>query len=91
MELIGMRFLGVYMFVLIGVLVGIGTTRLFKNPLRTVPNVLIGIAGSFFGLWLRDVADWSMGGNMRGALLAATIGAVVSTVLVNLALNRSQS
>ena len=85
-----MRFLGPYIFVFVGVLVGIGTTYLFKNPLRMAPNIILGIAGSFFGLWLRDVADLSLGGNLTGALLAATVGAIILTGIVNLVLNSTQ-
>jgi uncharacterized membrane protein YeaQ/YmgE (transglycosylase-associated protein family) len=82
-----MRLLGPYLFVLVGVLIGIATTKLFRNPLRYIPNILVGVVGSFFGLWLRDIMDWHMGGNLSGALIAAAVGALVATLAVNLALD----
>ncbi len=82
-----MRLLGPYIFVFVGVLIGIATTFLFKNPMRAVPNILLGIAGSFFGLWLRDILDLHLGGNLSGALLAASVGALVATVGANLLFN----
>lgn len=83
-----MRLLGPYIFLLVGVLVGLATTYMFRNPMRIPPNVLLGVVGSFFGLWLRDVLDLRLGGNMTGALIAATCGAVLLTVAVNIVLNR---
>lgn len=79
-----MRLLGPYLFIFVGVLIGLATTYLFKNPLRAAPNVLLGIAGSFFGLWLRDIFDLRLGGNMTGALISAAVGALILTVVVNL-------
>jgi len=49
-----MRLIGPYLFIFIGVIIGIATTRLFSgNPLRYLPNVVAGVIGSFFGLFLR--------------------------------------
>ena len=83
-----MRLLGPYLFIFIGVLIGFATTYLFKNPLRLAPNLILGVAGSFFGLWLRDILDLRLGGNMTGALIAAAVGALVFTLAVNLFLGR---
>jgi len=79
-----MRLLGPYLFVFVGVIVGFATTYIFKNPLRVAPNIILGILGSFFGLWLRDILDLKLGGNTSGALLAAAAGALVFTLAVNL-------
>lgn len=84
-----LRLLGPYIFVFVGVLIGCATTYLFKNPLRIAPNIIAGILGSFFGLWLRDILDLKLGGNTSGALIAAALGALVFTVLINLLLNRN--
>jgi len=86
-----MRLLGPYIFVFVGVIIGLITTYLFKNPLRIAPNIILGILGSFFGLWLRDVLDLHLGGNTSGAILAAAVGALVFTVTANLILNRNSS
>lgn len=83
-----MRFIGSYLFILVGVLIGCATTYLFSNnPLRLLPNIVLGIIGSFFGLFLRDIFDVTMGGKMSGALLAAALGALLLTVAGNLAYN----
>lgn len=80
-----MRLIGPYLFVFVGVFVGLLTTRLFsKNPLRYLPNVVTGVVGSFTGLLTRDALDVSMGGKLTGALLAAFLGALVLTVVLNL-------
>jgi len=86
-----MRLLGPYIFILVGVFIGFLTTTLFQNPLRLAPNVIVGILGSFFGLWLRDILDWHLGGNLSGALIAATVGALVTTLALNLMLNQKKT
>ena len=84
-----MRLIGPYLFILIGVVIGILTTRLFsKNPLRYLPNVVMGVMGSFFGLFLRDIFDVTMGGKLLGALLAAALGAALLTIIGNLLFER---
>ncbi|MBX2823817.1 MAG: hypothetical protein KTR33_03745 [Gammaproteobacteria bacterium] len=83
-----MRLLGPYMFILVGVFIGLLTTSLFQNKLRLAPNIIVGVLGSFFGLWLRDILDWQWGGNLSGALAAAALGALVTTVALNLTLNQ---
>lgn len=80
-----MSLVGPYLFIFVGVIVGLLTTRLFsKNPLRYLPNVVAGVVGSFAGLLIRDVMDITFGGKLSGALLAAFLGALVLTVAVNL-------
>lgn len=83
-----MRMLGPYIFILVGVLIGIATTFAFRNPMRIAPNVVLGILGSFFGLWVRDIMDWRLGGNLSGAVIAAAVGALITTVVVNLIMNK---
>lgn len=83
-----MRLIGPYIFILVGVLIGCATTYLFSsNPLRMLPNVVLGVVGSFFGLFLRDIFDVTMGGKLSGALLAAALGALLLTVAGNLVYN----
>ncbi len=84
-----MKLLIPYAFVLIGVVIGIITTKAFNNPLRLAPNIIAGIAGSFAGLWVRDVLDVTLGGNLSGALIAVTLGAIITTVALNLVLNQN--
>ena len=73
------------MFILVGVLIGCATTYLFSNnPLRMLPNIVLGVLGSFFGLFIRDIMDVTLGGKLSGALLAAAIGALVLTIVGNL-------
>jgi len=83
-----MRFLGPYLFILIGIAIGVATTFLFRNPMRLIPNVAIGAVGSFFGLWVRDVLDIHAGGNLQGALIAAALGALVATLTANVIYNQ---
>lgn len=83
-----MRLLGPYIFLIIGILIGVVTTYVFKNPLRLIPNLAIGAIGSFFGLWLRDVLDIHIGGNLQGAVIAAALGALAATVGANLLYER---
>lgn len=83
-----MRLIGPWLFVFVGLLIGLVTTRAFgSNPLRFVPNAVMGVLGSFFGLFVRDILDITWGGKLGGAFVAAVVGAVVLTVIGNLAYN----
>ena len=86
-----MRLLGPYLFLFLGLIIGIVTTYLFRNPMRLIPNIIIGIAGSFFGLWLRDIFDIHIGGNLQGAMVAAALGALTTTVIANLVYDQVRS
>jgi len=80
-----MRLAGPYLFIFVGFAIGAATTYLFSNnPLRLLPNFVMGVLGSFFGLFIRDIFDISAGGKMGGALIAAALGALVLTVAGNL-------
>lgn len=80
-----MRLVGPYLFIVVGIFIGIATTYLFsKNPLSLVPNIVLGIVGSFFGLFVRDIMDVTLGGKISGALLAAALGALLVTVVGNI-------
>ncbi len=83
-----MRLIGPWLFVLVGLAIGLATTRAFgSNPLRFLPNAVMGVVGSFFGLFVRDVFDVTWGGKLGGAFVAAVVGALVLTVIGNLAYN----
>lgn len=80
-----MRLLAPLMFVLIGLLVAALFTALFRghSPGFRI-NALLGVAGAFVGLWVRDLLDIMDGGPLLGALVAALAGAVVFTGVANL-------
>jgi len=72
----------------VGLLIGLVATRAFgSNPLRFVPNAVMGVLGSFFGLFVRDVLDITWGGKLGGAFVAVVLGALVLTVVGNLVYN----
>lgn len=80
-----MRIFGPYIFIFVGLVIGALATFVFtSNPMRMAPNIVLGILGSFFGLWVRDVLDITAGGNMTGALIAAALGALLLTVPANI-------
>lgn len=80
-----MRLLAPLMFALIGLLVAALFSRLFpgRSPGFRI-NAVLGVAGAFAGLWVRDLLDIMDGGPLLGALLAALAGAVVFTGAVNI-------
>ena len=83
-----MRLLGPWIFMFVGVAIGCITTVAFTgNPLRFAPNIIAGVVGAFFGLWLRDVFDITAGGNLGGAIIAAALGALLLTIPLNLFMN----
>lgn len=80
-----MRLLGSSIFLLVGVVIGILVSKGFKrSTLGYVPNIALGILGSFMGLWFRDVLDIHIGGNLSGSLLFSAIGAITILLPVNI-------
>ncbi len=79
-----MRLLAPLMFVLIGLLVAALFTAVFRGRTPGFKlNAIVGVAGAFFGLWIRDLLDIMDGGPFFGSLVASFAGAVVFTGIAN--------
>ena len=73
-----MRFVGSSLFVLIGIVTGVVFAKLFKvHSPGVLASCIAGFLGAFFGLFARDVLDVEVGGNLTGAALFATLGAIL--------------
>lgn len=73
-----MRFVGSSLFVLIGIATGVVFSRIFReNAPGLIPSCIAGFLGAFFGLFVKDIFDVELGGNLTGAAVFATLGAVL--------------
>ena len=84
-----MKLVGSFVFILIGIVAGVLISLVFreKHP-GVLPNAVIGVLGAFFGLFIKDVFDVDVGGNLGGAMLFSALGALVLLLPVNLAYRR---
>jgi len=86
------RLAGITLFALVGVAIGLLAYRILGHR-RITPwqSVLAGIAGSFAGLWLADIADIRLFGNLFNSLFFAACGALIVVPLTALFTARSDS
>ena len=64
---------------------GIGLGLIFRDKFPGfLPNIIIGILGSFAGLFFKDVFDIQVAGNLGGAMIFSALGALVFLLPANL-------
>lgn len=80
-----MKLIGSGLFIIIGIVVAIIITRGFgeKSAGYTL-NITVGIFAAFLGLWLKDLFDIHLLGNISGAAVFSVLGAIVALVPLNL-------
>lgn len=84
-----MKLIGSSLFVLIGALMGIVIGMVFRDNFPGfLPNIIIGILGSFAGLFFKDVFDIVFAGNLGGAVIFSALGALVFLLPTNLLYRR---
>ncbi|MBX2885369.1 MAG: hypothetical protein KTR32_35770 [Granulosicoccus sp.] len=80
-----MRLIIPVVIILLGSLVGAAVCYLFKQTQSTMRlSLASGAAGAFAGLVIRDAMDITAGGPAGGALIAAVLGAVIASGLLNI-------
>ncbi len=72
-------------FVLVGIFTGILITILLKDksPGYAI-NAAVGVLGAFVGLFIKDIADIQVIGNLAGAFIFSFMGAFVALAIANL-------
>ena len=79
-----MRLIIPVVIIILGMLAGALVCALFQQTEQILrPSLAAGAIGSFTGLILRDALDISAGGPALGAFVAAVLGAVVLSALIN--------
>lgn len=82
-----MRLIGLVLFVIVGVLSGwLVHWILGRNSSGLGANMIAGVVGAFAGLFVKDLADIQLTGNVTGALIFALVGALLVAGIVNLVL-----
>jgi len=83
------RFLAMFLFVAVGLIFGILSYKLSDGRRASLPICLIlGVMGAFAGMWLADIAEIRIVGNLIDSLLFASLGSTVVLGL-NLLLRKS--
>ncbi|MCB1756247.1 MAG: GlsB/YeaQ/YmgE family stress response membrane protein [Gammaproteobacteria bacterium] len=81
-----MRLIGSGLFIIIGLLAGIALSALFdEKGAGYLPNMIVGVAGAFAGLFFKDIFDIDFAGNLGGAVIFSLLGACVLLIPLNLA------
>lgn len=72
------KLLSVSLFIAIGIIVGSLFYKYYKR--RTLPLAIclvLGVLGAFAGLWISDLADLRLIGNVTDGVIFATTGSVL--------------
>lgn len=84
-----MKMIGSGIFLLIGLFAGIVFAALFNDKgAGYLPNMIVGVAGAFAGLFFKDVFDINIAGNLGGAVIFALLGAITLLLPLNIAYKR---
>jgi uncharacterized membrane protein YeaQ/YmgE (transglycosylase-associated protein family) len=84
-EVTPMNLTSLLWFLLIGICAGWLAGQLMKGSgFGLVVDMIVGVIGSFLGGWLFSVLGIGVGGGALGALLVATVGAIVLLILLRL-------
>lgn len=87
-----MKLIGSGLFIIIGIIAAIIITRSFgKRSAGYTVNIIVGIAAAFAGLWLKDIFDIQLLGNLSGAAVFSTLGAFIALILLNFIYKASSS
>lgn len=80
-----MKLIGSGLFIIIGIVVAIIIKRRFgeKSAGYTL-NITVGVIAAFLGLWLKDLFDIQLLGNVSGAAVFSTLAAVIALIPLNL-------
>lgn len=80
-----MKLIGSGLFIIIGIVAAIIVTRRFgKKSAGYTVNIAVGVVASFAGLWLKDLFDIQLLGNLSGAVVFSTMGAFIALIPLNL-------
>ncbi len=84
------KLLAMSVFIVVGAVIGGLFYRKFGNDKLTLPMCLIiGILGAFAGLWIPDITDIRLVGNLVDSLLFSSIGSALLLGL-NLVISRKK-
>ncbi len=80
-----MKLIGSGLFIIIGIIAAIFITHRFgEKSAGYAVNIVVGIVGSFAGLWLKDLFDIQLLGNLSGAAIFSALGAFLCLIPFNL-------
>ena len=87
-----MKLIGSGLFIIIGIIAAIIVTRGFgdKSAGLTV-NIIVGIIAAFCGLWIKDLLDIQLLGNISGAAIFSILGAFIALIPLNLVYRASNN
>ena len=73
------------LFLIIGAIAGWAASKIIRGTsMGLLGNIVVGIVGAFLGAWIFGLLNITVGGNIIGSLITATIGAIVLLWLVKL-------
>lgn len=82
--------MGIIVTIVIGLLIGIVAKLIMpgRDPGGIIVTILLGIAGSFVGTWLADIAGIGLGDSGWAPFIAGVVGAVILLAIYRLVVGR---
>lgn len=79
-----MNGVGILGAIVIGLVAGWIAEKVMRRRHGCLTNLVVGLVGSFIGLWLADAFDVRVGAGWGASLLTSTVGAIVLLFVVGL-------
>ena len=82
--------MGIIVTIVTGLIIGVVAKLLMpgRDPGGIILTILLGIAGSFIGTWLADIAGISLGDGGWGPFIAGVAGAMILLLIYRMVAGR---
>jgi len=77
-------------FLLVGLVAGWLAGIIMRGRYGLIGDLIIGVIGSFLGVWLLGLLKVNVGGGILGAIITALIGAIVLLLILRLIFGRGR-
>ena len=76
--------MNILVLLIVGLIAGFLADLLFKNKFGLIGDLLIGVIGSFIGVWVFGQLNLSIAEGIVGDVLTALAGAVILLIIANI-------
>ena len=76
--------MNILVLLIVGLIAGFLADLVFKNKFGLIGDLLIGVIGSFIGVWVFGQLNLSIAEGIVGDVLTALVGAVILLIIANI-------